>query len=667
MRRTLCFLVGFFLLLTGSNAGDEVQPVPVRFKNIVKNTTCQLTGVWGRKEQDPAWAHTASFSADGKLALFTSYSVDGKEDALFYLWDVDKGLIIREWSAPKIGVSALAISPDGKRALAALFTIARKNKAEKIEKKPAMLEHPEVTLVLWDLGSGKKLHTLKGHQDAVFTVAFDAQGRRALTGDEGGKVRLWDLERGVQIGKGDDLKGESVQAVAFLPSGLGVSASKEGHINLWNAKGALVRKIGVHAAYGLAVSGDGRRLASLAFDQSLKLWDLKTGKLLRTLRQDAPGDSMGTVALSADGQRCLLTLISVDPVSKVESTVMLYDVDSGKVLWSNPTRFLGITPIYFLPGGKQALIGGGANPFTLWNLEDGKLVRSWGGHKGPIQALAVDGKGNVYSASADNTIKVWSPRGEELQTFSGHADGNTCIALSKDGKRLLSGSADKTLKLWDVKTGQAIFTFTGHEGIVRSVALSADGKWAVSGGDDRTVRLWDVQTGKPLQTLTGHGDGVNGVALTAHGAWIASASDDQTIRLWPLKGNKLDEDTDVKVLEGHKRQVTCVAFSPDGKRILSGSQDQTLKVWDLEGKALKTLPGHKNWVTAVAWPRPGLAASVADDLSVCLWNLAEGQVSERLDFTGSGDVARSLAFAADGSTFLVGTVGWNVLRLRLAE
>ena len=664
MRCTTCFLS--LLLLSGSQAGDDIQPIPIRFKNIVKNTNCQLTGVWGRKEQDPAWSHTASFSSGGKRALFTSAVGEEKGDAGFFLWDVDNARVIREWTVPKVGVSALTISPDGKRALVALFTIP---KVDKKEKKLKQKERPDVSLVSWDLESGKKLHTLlKDQKVLVLAVAIDAKGQRALSGDELGKVKLWDLERGVEIGKPTGHpKGKSVQAVAFSPSGLGLSAGKDQEIHVLDSKGELLQKIGEHSAYGLAVSGDGRRLASLAFDQSLKLWDLKSGKLLRTLRNDSPGDSLGTVALSPDGKRCLLTLISIDPVAREENTVTLYDADSGKAIWSKRTRLHGMAPIHFLPGGNHVLVGGGANPFTIWNLEDGKVVRTWGGHKGAIQALAVDGKGNVYSVSADNTIKVWSPRGQELRTLAGHADGITCVALSKDGSRLLTGSADKTLKLWDVKTGSPISTFTGHEGIVTSAAISTDGTLAASGSDDRTVRLWDLKTGKPLQTLTGHGDAVNGVALTPDGAWIASASNDQTIRLWPLKGNKLDEDIDVKVLEGHKRQVTCVAFSPDGKQILSGSQDQTLKLWDMEGKVVKTLPGHKNWVTAVAFPRPGLAASVADDLSVCLWNLVEGKESQRLDFTDCGDVARSVAFAADGSTFLVGTVGWNILRLRLAE
>src|SRR5262249_41634295 len=147
---------------------------------------------------------------------------------------------------------------------------------------------------------------------------------------------------------------------------------------------------------------DGRRLASLAFDQSLKLWDLKSGKLLRTLRKETAGESLGTVALSSDGKRCLLTLISVDPVAKEEHTITLYDAEKGKELWSKQTRFQGMAPIHFLANGKQVLVGGGANAFTLWDLDDGKIVRSWGGHKGPIQAVAVDGKGNVISASADN-------------------------------------------------------------------------------------------------------------------------------------------------------------------------------------------------------------------------------------------------------------------------
>ena len=665
MRGFFVFLVVFFLLVTTAQPGEKTQPIPIRFQNITKNTRCELIGVWGRREQDPAWGHTASFSADGKLALFTSATGTDKGDAAFFLWDVREGRILREWTVPKVGVSALTISPDGKRALAAVFTIVN---SEKKDKKAKKKEQPKVTLILWDLPSGKTLHTFKGQQNLVLAVAIDKQGQRALTGDVLGKVKLWDLDQGLEIGKLDGHpKGKAVQAVAFLPSGLGLSAGRDNQILLWDSKGDLVRRIGAHAAYGLFISDDSRRLATLAFDQSLKLWDLKTGKILRSLRKEAAGESLGTVALSPDGKRCLLTLISVDPLAKEEHTVTLYDADSGKELWSKHTRFQGMAPIHFLPGGKQALVGGGANAFTLWDLDDGKMVRSWGGHKGPIQALAVDGKGDVISASADNTLKLWSPQGEELRTFAGHTDGITCVALSKKGDHLLTGSADKTLKFWDIKTGQPLFTFRGHEGIVTSVALSANGKLAVSGSDDRTLKLWDLKTGKEMQTLKGHGDCINGVACSPDGAWIASASDDNTIRLWPLKDNKLDEDVDVKVLEGHKRQVTCVAFSPDGKQILSGSQDQTLKLWDMEGKVLKTLEGHKNWVTTLAFARPGLAASVADDLSVCLWNLEEGKESERLDFTGSGDVARSLAFGRDGSTFVVGTVGWNILRLRLKD
>src|SRR5262249_35855263 len=156
----------------------------------------------------------------------TSAVGEEKGDAGFFLWDVDNARGIREWTVPKVGVSALTISPDGKRALAALFTIT---KVDKEEKKPNNKERPDVSLVSWHLDSGRELHSFsEGQKVVVLAVAIDAKGQRALAGDELGKFKLCDLERGVEIGKPvGHPKGKSVQAVAFSPSGLGLSAGKD--------------------------------------------------------------------------------------------------------------------------------------------------------------------------------------------------------------------------------------------------------------------------------------------------------------------------------------------------------------------------------------------------------------------------------------------------------
>ena len=151
------------------------------------------------------------------------------------------------------------------------------------------------------------------------------------------------------------------------------------------------------------------------------------------------------------------------------------------------------------------------------------------------------------------------------------------LRFSPDGKRIISGSYDKTLRLWDVATGQPIgASLTGHTGAVLSVAFSRDGKRIVSGSDDKTLRLWDVATGQPIGApLTGHTDLVYTVAFGPDGRWIVSSGVDNTLRVW-------DADSGQPIgppLTGHTSFVYSVAFSPDGERIVSGSSDFTVRVW----------------------------------------------------------------------------------------
>src|SRR5262249_3033011 len=125
-------------------------------------------------------------------------------------------------------------------------------------------------------------------------------------------------------------------------------------------------------------------------------------------------------------------------------------------------------------------------------------------------------------------------------------------------------------------------------------------------------------------------------------------------------------DQDVVILEDHKRQVTCVAFSPDGKHLVTGSQDKTLKIWDLaKRKVVKTLEGHTNWLSALAFVGDGVVASTSDDLTVRLWDVKAGKALGQIDLSTCGDCPRSLA-AVPGSRgeFIVGTSGWVLLRCR---
>ena len=200
------------------------------------------------------------------------------------------------------------------------------------------------------------------------------------------------------------------------------------------------------------------------------------------------------------------------------------------------------------------------------------------GHSASIRSVTTTPDGNyLLSGSYDKTIKLWDiATGKEIRTFYGHNSLVESIAVTPDGKYVLSGSWDKTLKLWDIATGKEVRTFTGHTWWVLSVAITPDGKYALSGSQDKTLKLWDVTTGKEIRTFKGHTDWINSVAVTPDGEYALSGSDDKTIKLWEIATGK-----EVNTFGGLNKRVYGIAVTPDGKYALAGNQDQTIKLWDI--------------------------------------------------------------------------------------
>jgi len=226
----------------------------------------------------------------------------------------------------------------------------------------------------------------------------------------------------------------------------------------------------------------------------------------------------------------------------------------------------------------------------------------------------------------------------------GHSGGGVNgVAVTPDGKRAVSASSDKTLKVWDVDTGRALRTLEGHSGVVHGVALTPDGMRAVSASYDNTLKVWDLETGCAPRTLEGHTEFVNAVAVTPDGKWAVSASDDNTLKLWDLETCGA-----LQTLRGHANRVCCVVVTPDGKRAVSASSDYTLKVWELDtGRALQTLEGHSDVVCGVAVTADGKrAVSASWDNTLRVWDLDTGREPPMLE--GHGADVHGVAVTPDG-------------------
>jgi WD40 repeat protein len=288
--------------------------------------------------------------------------------------------------------------------------------------------------------------------------------------------------------------------------------------------------------------------------------------------------------------------------------------------------------------------------YYLWRLSHrfSSILR----HNGSVLSVAFspDGK-RLATGSGDRTVKLWdAATGQEMLTLKGHSDHVTSVAFSPDGKRLATGSGDRTVKLWDTAIGQETLTLKGHSDQVTSVAFLPDGKRLATGSWDRTVKLWDAATGQETLILKGHSDQVLSVAFSPDGKRLATGSWDRTFKLWDAATGH-----EMLTLKGHSDRVTSVAFSPDGKRLATGSGDRTVKLWDAAtGQEMLTLKGHSEPVLSVVFSPDGKRlATGSSDGAVKLWDAATGQ--EMLTLKGHSSQVLSVAFSPDGKRLATGS------------
>lgn len=465
-----------------------------------------------------------AFSPDGRLLA------SGDARGHVKLWNIEEGQIVASLDGHTRRISAISFSEDGTRLLTASGdkTVGQWHVATGKEIPELILKHPDSVLTMravpssslvvtscadkklrvWDAEKVRIEKTIGPLDGDCFSLSVSADGRRLIAANaEDRTVRLWELESGREIlfpkpggklGPLVDLKlhGGVLWSVTFLPGTDDVLTMGGTDARLWDVKaGREKMSFSQHGAVASAsFSPDGQLVVTGSWDNSAKVWDAQTGRVVRKL---------------AGGHHGF--------------------VNTAK----------------FSPNGKYVLTASDDGTAKLWDHQTGEVVKTFEGHASRVRSAEFSSRGDlVLTTSNDKTAGLWDVEtGKLIREFKGHDWGVTCGEFSKNGEMIVTGSEDNTARVWDVATGETLLTLSGHSASVTSVAFSPDAARVLTGSQDQTAKLWDARTGKEILTLSHHTDEVTSVAFSPDGRQVLTGSRDGTANIW--LSQKWDAQKDV--------------------------------------------------------------------------------------------------------------------------
>jgi WD40 repeat protein len=662
------------------------------------------------------WRHGAAIS-------FVAHTPDGKglvtdsQDGTLRLWDLATGAEVRRF------VKTVKRTADGGQI--ALVRSQGHGAALSPDGKVLAAGAADGTITLWDLATAKVIRSFQSDSTPLASLVFADDGELLLAKDYDQVLRLWDVSTGKELrtfGKQSERNigfqaGPLTGSPVFLSKGDVVASvsiqfkSAEGvtSVRRWDqVTGRELQPISLKGGNGFLTSNafapDRKTLvAGSGFDAPIRLYDLATGKELRTLEgQTMMSSFVSQIAFAPDGK----TVVAWSS----DNTIRMWDVASGKLLRrigepSGP-QFMGIylarttvSNFAFSSDGKYMTLGTNGSSIRRWEVETGQELSIANGHLGGIAALALSADGKtVVTRGADRSIRVWDrATGQETSRVVVPGDV-TQAALTPDGQTVALGNPAGKLLLWDVRSGKELRHWQVSEGGFVGLTFAPDGKTLATRGVDRMVRLWDPSSAKEIAQISEVKEGetapnnINAftslfasdtpsLAFSADGAALAAMppADSRLFRqaggrIQPQRGAALrrwDVGTGKRMhsFDELKHAVAAFACTPDGRTLATANGDGSMHLWEtMTGMVrLRIQRSEKEVLETLAFsPDSRILAGSGPGAVICLWDALTGQELARLS-GHQGDV-HTLLFTADGKGLFSGSSDttallWDVERL----
>ncbi|HEX8148632.1 MAG TPA: caspase family protein [Pyrinomonadaceae bacterium] len=519
-------------------------------ENLVRLFDAAAGGELHKEAGHKNWVTSVAFSPDGRLGA------SGGRDGAVRLFDAATGQNLRALAGHTGLVKSLAFSPEGRILASASFDGTVKvwetgnvggepralrgfaGKAVGVafaqDGRALLAAASDRSVRVFDAATWNETRVLRGAEDVEApseVAAFSPDAKSLVTSNGDKTVQLRDLSSDTSGTRAFESYSSGIYATAFSPDRRWFAAGgKDKTVRVWEIRtGRKVRTLAGHAGWvtSLAFSPDGQKLASASLSGHVKLWDNETGLEERTLAGHT--ESVNAVAFSPDG-KWLVT-------ASGDTTVKLWDAANGQLLRTFSGHTAEVNAVAFSPDGKTIASGGTRDKVKLWDAAGGQLTRELEGLT-EVFGLAYSPDGRVLAvAGVEGLVTLFDVGGStEPRRFKGHADDVRAVSFSPDGKTLATASADGSARLWNSETGGELFRLSGHTDAVNGVAFSPDGAWLSTGSEDGSTRVWDVKTGEQAATLVSTTDTRDWLVVTPDGLFDGSPAAWQQI-VWRFDRN----------------------------------------------------------------------------------------------------------------------------------